>query len=97
MISIKKDNFDKTKKVTSEISNDISRKIIFSIILKAKSGIEIANDTELSQSTVYQKLIILKDLSLVKIDHEEITEKGRHVEFFKSNISKGTPRFTRIA
>ncbi len=90
MSTIKKDDLDKVKKVTSELSNEISRKIIFSIISKAKSCIEISNDIEISQSIVYQKLTILKNLSLVKTSDEKITEKGRHVEFFQSNISKAT-------
>jgi predicted transcriptional regulator len=86
----KGEEISNASKTASELSNEISRKIIFSIISKAKSGVEISNDTKISQSTVYQKISILKDLSLVQVDHKEITTKGRGVEFLKSNISKAT-------
>jgi predicted transcriptional regulator len=90
MTIVKGGNIDETNRTTSELSNEISRKIIFSIVSKAKSGIEISNDTKISQSTVYQKISILKDLSLVQVNHREITTKGRNIEFFKSNFSKAT-------
>jgi len=90
MGAVKEKDLDETQKTTSELSNEISRKIIFSIISKPKSGVEISNDTKISQSTVYQKISILKDLSLVQISHKETTERGRTIEFFKSNISKAT-------
>jgi len=90
MAIVDSSSLDNLNKTTSELSKEISRKIIFSIISKAKSGVEISNDTKISQSTVYQKISILKDLSLVQINHKEITEKGRKIEFFKSNISKAT-------
>ena len=89
MASVKVDNERKTNRIAAELSNEISRKIIFSIISQSKSGIEITQDTKLSQSTVYQKLTILKELSLVKTQ-KKITEIGRPTEFFKSSISKAT-------
>jgi len=95
MTSGSNQDLDKVKKITLVLSNEFSRKIIFSIISKAKSGIEISNDTKLSQSTVYQKLIILKDLSLVQVDYKEVTWKGRIIEFYKSTITKATIIITK--
>jgi len=90
METVKKKDLGEIQKTISELSNEISRKIIFSIISKPKSGVEISNDTKISQSTVYQKILILKDLSLVQISHKETTKRGRTIEFFKSNILKAT-------
>lgn len=90
MTSLKVDYTHKTNKITVELSNEISRKIIFSIISQSKSGTEIAQDTKISQSTVYQKLTILKELCLIVKTHEKITSTRRPTEFFKSNISKAT-------
>ena len=80
----------KNKRIVSELSNELSRKIMFSVISKPKSALEISEDTGLSQSTVYQKLVVLRELTLVSVDHTENTDKGRIREFFQSNIKKAT-------
>ena len=63
-----------------------SRAILFSIIRRGKTAAELSEKHKIPLSSVYKKISDLQELSLIKIDSWEISEKGRKYKVYKSRI-----------
>jgi len=80
--------YDITQKVIQALADAESRAILFSIIKTGKTATDLSVKLRIPLSSVYKKLGDLEDLTLVQIDHWEISDKGRKFKVYKSRISK---------
>ena len=75
-----------TQKVIEMLADTESRAILFSIIRRGKTAAELSEKHKIPLSSVYKKISDLQELSLIKVDSWEISEKGRKYKVYKSRI-----------
>ena len=78
--------YDVTQKVIGMLADAESRAIIFSIIRKGKTAAELSEKHKIPLSSVYKKISELEELSLIRVDSWQISEKGRRFKVYKSRI-----------
>ena len=78
--------YDVTQKVIEMLADAESRAILFSMIKKGKTATELSEKHKIPLSSVYKKISDLQELSLIKVDSWEISEKGRKYKVYKSRI-----------
>ena len=78
--------YDVTQKVIEMLADTESRAILFSIIRRGKTAAELSEKHKIPLSSVYKKISDLQELSLIKVDSWEISEKGRKYKVYKSRI-----------
>ena len=80
--------FDVTQKIIESLSNICVRTVLFSVKNQAKDATQIAEELNISLSTVYKTLSNLEDLALVEIDRFVISPEGKKIKQYKSRIGK---------
>ena len=80
--------YDVTQKVIEMLADAESRAIVFSIIKKGKTAAELSEKHKIPLSSVYKKISDLEELSLLKVDSWQISEKGRKFKVYKSRIKR---------
>ena len=78
--------YDVTQKVIEMLADAESRAIIFSIIRKGKTAAELSEKHKIPLSSVYKKISDLEELTLIRVDSWQISEKGRRFKVYKSRI-----------
>ena len=78
--------YDVTQKVIEMLADTESRAILFSIIRRGKTAAELSEKHKIPLSSGYKKISDLHELSLIKVDSWEISEKGRKYKVYKSRI-----------
>ena len=78
--------YDVTQKVIEMLADAESRAIIFSIIRKGKTAAELCEKHKIPLSSVYKKISDLEELTLIRVDRWQISEKGRRFKVYKSRI-----------
>ena len=78
--------YDVTQKVIEMLADAESRAILFSIIKKGKTAAELSVKHKIPLSSVYKKISDLQELTLIKVDSWQISEKGRRFKVYKSRI-----------
>ncbi len=80
--------FDITQKIIESLSNVCTRAVLFSVKEKAKDATQIAEELQISLSTVYKTLTHLEELALVNVDKFVISNEGKKIKLYKSRIGK---------
>lgn len=80
--------FDITQKIIESLTNVCSRAVLFSIKNKAKDATQIAEELNISLSTVYKTLANLEDLALIEVEKFVISSEGKKIKLYKSRIGK---------
>ena len=78
--------YDVTQKVIEMLADAESRAILFSIINKGKTAGELSKKHRIPLSSVYKKISDLEELTLIKVDSWELSDKGRRIKVYKSRI-----------
>ena len=78
--------YDVTQKVIEMLADAESRTILFSIVKKGKTALELSEKHKIPLSSVYKKISDLEELTLIKVDSWRISEKGRKFKIYKSRI-----------
>ena len=78
--------YDVTQKVIEMLADAESRAILFSMIKKGKTAAELSEKHKIPLSSVYKKISDLQELTLIKVDSWQISEKGRKFKVYKSRI-----------
>ena len=78
--------YDVTQKVIEMLADAESRAILFSIINKGKTAGELSKKHRIPLSSVYKKISDLEELTLIKVDSWELSDKGRRFKVYKSRI-----------
>ena len=77
---------DVTQIVIEMLADAESRAILFSIINKGKTAGELSKKHRIPLSSVYKKISDLEELTLIKVDSWELSDKGRRFKVYKSRI-----------
>jgi len=80
--------FDVTQKIIESLSNVCTRAVLFSIKNTSKDATQIADELQISLSTVYKTLSTLEDLALVEVNKFIISSEGKKVKQYRSRIGK---------
>ncbi|MCY4490531.1 MAG: winged helix-turn-helix domain-containing protein [Thaumarchaeota archaeon] len=80
--------FDVTQKIIESLCNICIRAVLFSVRDNPKDATQIAEELNLSLSTVYKTLSNLEDLALVEIERFIISPEGKKIKQYKSRIGK---------
>ena len=78
--------YDVTQKVIEMLADAESRTILFSIVKRGKTALELSEKHKIPLSSVYKKISDLEELTLIKVDSWRISEKGRKFKIYKSRI-----------
>ena len=78
--------YDVTQKVIEMLADAESRAILFSMIKRGKTAAERSEKHKIPLSSVYKKISDLQELTLIKVDSWQISEKGRKFKVYKSRI-----------
>ena len=78
--------YDVTQKVIEKLADAESRAIIFSIIKTGKTASELSLKHKIPLSSVYKKISDLEELTLIKVDSWQLSDKGRKFKVYKSRI-----------
>ena len=84
--SLKK--YDISQKVIESLADTESRSIVFSIVKKGKTANTISTSLKIPLSSVYKKLSELEDLTIIKVEKYQISDKGRRFKVYRSRINK---------
>lgn len=79
--------YDTTQKVMEALADAESRAILFSTVSRGKAPAELSHDLKIPLSSVYKKLSVLGDLSLIAPERIIISESGSRYKIFRSRIS----------
>ena len=80
--------FDVTQKIIEALSNICTRSVLFSVKNKSKDVTTIADELDISISTVYKTLSNLEELALAEIDKYIISPEGKKIKLYRSRIGK---------
>ena len=78
--------YDVTQKVIEMLADAESRTILFSIVKKGKTVSELSQKYKIPLSSVYKKINDLEELTLIKVDSWDLSDKGRKFKVYKSRI-----------
>ena len=81
------DEYDINQRVIEALTTTCSHAVLFSIVNDEKDAIKIADELQLSLSTVYKTLTNLEKLSLVVVQRFKITD-GKKIKMYRSKIKK---------
>ena len=79
--------YDVTQKVIEMLADAESRTILFSIVQKGKTALELSEKHKIPLSSVYKKISDLEELTLIKVDSWRISEKGRKFKITKAGLN----------
>ena len=82
------DEYDINQRVIEALTTTCSHAILFSTVNVEKDAVGLANELQLSLSTVYKILTNLEKLSLVEIQRFKITNEGKKIKMYRSRIKK---------
>jgi len=68
------------------LSDEYSRKILYSTVSEAKSAAEIAEENEIPLSTCYRRIRWLLDSHLLRVEKIILTDKGKKSALYRSRI-----------
>ena len=80
--------YDVTQKVIEMLADAEWRDILFSVIKSGKTATELSSRHKIPLSSVYKKISDLEELSLIKVDKWQISDKGRKFKVYKSRIKQ---------
>ena len=82
------DEYDIKQRVIEALTTTCSHAILFSTVNAEKDAVKIANELQISISTVYKTLTNLEKLSLIEIQRFNISDEGKKIKMYRSRIKK---------
>ena len=82
------DEYDIKQRIIEALTTTCSHAVLFSIVNVEKDAVKIANELQISLSTVYKTLSNLEKLSLIEIQWFKITNEGKKIKMYRSRIKK---------
>ena len=79
--------YDITQKIMESLVNACHRSVLYSTIDNSKDANEIANELNISISSVYKTLNKLENLTLVQVEKFPFKD-GKKTKFYKSRIGR---------
>jgi DNA-binding MarR family transcriptional regulator len=82
------DEYDINQRIIEALTTTCSHAILFSIVENEKDAIQIANELQISLSSVYKTLGNLEKLSLIEIQRFHINDDKKKIKMYRSKIKK---------
>ena len=82
------DEYDINQRIIEALTTTCSHAILFSIVENEKDAIQIANELQISLSSVYKTLGNLEKLSLIEIQRFHINDDNKKIKMYRSKIKK---------
>lgn len=79
---------DVTQKIIGSLSNVCTRAVLFSIKDHPKDATQIADELQISLSTVYKTLSTLEDLALVEVNKYVFSDEGKKIKKYRSRVGR---------
>ena len=78
--------FDIGQKVIEALADSEARLILFSVVRKGQTAASLAEMLRLPLSSVYKKIGDLEELTLLEVEKQLLTDKGRTYKVYRSRI-----------
>ncbi len=79
---------DITQRIIGSLSNVCTRAVLFSVKDHSKDATQIADELQISLSTVYKTLSTLEDLALVEVSRYVFSEDGKKIKQYRSRVGR---------
>lgn len=79
---------DITQKIIGSLSNVCTRAVLFSVKGMPKDATQIADELQISLSTVYKTLSTLEDLALVEVSRYIFSDEGKKIKQYRSRVGR---------
>jgi predicted transcriptional regulator len=80
--------YDINQKIIEALADAQSRTILFSLIKKGKTAMELSEKYRIPLSSVYKKISDLEDIALIRVEKWILSESGKKFKVYRSRISK---------
>ena len=80
--------YDINQKVLEALADAQSRTILFSLVKKGKTAMELSEKYRIPLSSVYKKISDLENIALIRVEKWVLSESGKKFKVYKSRISK---------
>jgi len=80
--------YDINQKILEALADAQSRTILFSLIKKGKTAMELSEKYRIPLSSVYKKISDLEDIALIRVEKWVLSESGKKFKVYRSRISK---------
>jgi predicted transcriptional regulator len=80
--------YDINQKIIEALADAQSRTILFSLIKKGKTAMELSEKYRIPLSSVYKKISDLEDIALIRVEKWVLSESGKKFKVYRSRISK---------
>ncbi|HJW20590.1 MAG TPA: ArsR family transcriptional regulator [Candidatus Nitrosotalea sp.] len=94
LLQLKESNID--QKILKILADVQARTILFSIIKKGKTTIDLFEEHRIPISTIYKKITELEDLDLIVIEKYIIANRGKRFKVYRSKISGAAVRIPSL-
>jgi predicted transcriptional regulator len=80
--------YDVNQKILEALSDAQSRTILFSIVKKGKTAMELSEKYRIPLSSVYKKISDLENIALIRVEKWALSESGKKFKVYRSRINK---------
>ena len=80
--------YDVNQKILEALADAQSRTILFSLIKKGKTAIELSEKYRIPLSSVYKKISDLENIALIRVEKWVLSESGKKFKVYRSRINK---------
>lgn len=84
-----------TQKVLEALADEEARIILFSMVRKGRTAAELSDMLKLPLSSVYKKIGDLETLTLIEVEKQLLTPKGRKYKVYRSRIKSANITITK--
>jgi predicted transcriptional regulator len=80
--------YDVNQKILEALTDAQSRTILFSLIKKGKTAMELSEKYRIPLSSVYKKISDLENIALIRVEKWALSENGKKFKVYRSRINK---------
>jgi len=84
------------QKIFKILADVQARTILFSIVKKGKTTIDLFEEHRIPISTIYKKITELEDLDLIMIEKYIIANRGKRFKVYRSKINEAAVRIQSL-
>jgi DNA-binding transcriptional ArsR family regulator len=80
--------YDINQKILEALADAQSRTILFSLVKKGKTAMELSEKYRIPLSSVYKKISDLENIALIRVERWVLSESGKKFKVYRSIINK---------
>lgn len=88
--------YDVGQKVIEALADVEARSILFSTVRRGRTAAELSDSLGFPLSSVYKKLGDLSELTLIEVEKELVSKKGRNYKVYRSRVRSANISITRM-